>query len=147
MPRRRLHGKRRAEELTTDQYWELLIGPRGADVSAFESTAEARAAWRTHREDMLSVCPAGQRPEGFWKYEARGKRQPGERDDVALIRLGLAGAADVAAFRARVYGEAISGRFSYFPAERPELERLIAFGAEYNALTPAEAADLAARLG
>lgn len=68
MPRSRRKAKSR-RELTHDQFFELLIGP-GGSASAFESPFLRRAAWYENKEELMEGDGPGQRPWGFWEYEA-----------------------------------------------------------------------------
>lgn len=87
MPRKRRRGIRRTTELTWWQEAELIWGPDGP--SQFETPFLARAAWYTHREVLMENCAAGQRPAGYWAYEAPERPRAGESDADALARLGL----------------------------------------------------------
>src|SRR5207253_1636546 len=60
---------RPTRELTEPQFWELDLGPdpRG---SAFASEFLRRAAWETHRADLMEGGNYGTRPAGFWWYDA-----------------------------------------------------------------------------
>jgi len=78
-PRRRRVDKRRSQELTLDQMFELTIGPRGASV--FASDADRRAAWEAHRDELLAIWEAeAVRPWAFWRYEPGLPPELRERD-------------------------------------------------------------------
>ena len=55
--------------LTFQQRMELLIGAWNREPH-FASDRERRAAWKAHREDLLSRDAPGMRPWAFWQYEA-----------------------------------------------------------------------------
>jgi hypothetical protein len=88
MPRKRRAGKERLGELTDAQSWELLLGPRRAGVSAFESEFLRRAAWLQHHDQLLADVNPTTRPWGWWTYEAPGQPLPGETETAALARFG-----------------------------------------------------------
>jgi hypothetical protein len=75
-------------ELTEAQTWNLLLGA-APFPHAFKDERSRRAAWFLHRDTLLAECNAGSRPEGWWDYEQPNKRQAGERNLAALLRLGL----------------------------------------------------------
>jgi len=85
MPLKRRTAKSR-KELTHEQFFELWIGPGGPGVSAFESPFLRRAAWYENKAELMEGQGPGQRPWGFWEFEA----QEHPEDEVkALRRMGL----------------------------------------------------------
>jgi hypothetical protein len=66
-----------ARELEIEEMFELTSGepPRWCQgKSCFADEAERAAAWRAHREDLISRGPRaipGQRCWGWWRYEAK----------------------------------------------------------------------------
>jgi hypothetical protein len=47
--------KKRHDELTMEQEFELRIGPHGYGQSAFPSEAARRAAWDEHRDELVAA--------------------------------------------------------------------------------------------
>ena len=87
MPRvNRLRRSREKPGLSLIQTWALLIGLPGG----FASDAERRAAWSTHRDELMSLLPPDGRGWAWVTYEGGGFL-PGEggRVSAALRRLGL----------------------------------------------------------
>jgi hypothetical protein len=78
MPRRRRTMKHRRAELTDDQFFELLLGPSGENVSAFASENDRREAWEEHRERLLArrERSPGRRAWAWWHYESPEPRDP-----------------------------------------------------------------------
>jgi hypothetical protein len=64
-------------ELTSDQFFELIISP-GGHPSKFASDAERRRAWKAHRSRILArgTFEAGRRPWAFWVYDFPGGKDP-----------------------------------------------------------------------
>ena len=77
MPRRRRTPKKRNQELTRAQEWELLLGRKGE--SAFEDEDATREAWLQHRDELLANCVADHRPNAWWRFESPEKRKLGRR--------------------------------------------------------------------
>jgi hypothetical protein len=76
MPRRRQAAKTRRGELGGDAEQELVIGP--GRESWFPSDEARRAAFFAHRDQVMSVGPAGSRPYAWWRYESGLKGWPTE---------------------------------------------------------------------
>jgi len=58
-------------ELTTDQFFSLLLGDVKHDPPTFESPFMRRAAWYEHRDEMMTDWDhAGVRPQAWWDYDA-----------------------------------------------------------------------------
>lgn len=49
--------KKRHNELTMEEEFELLLGPQETGSSVFPSEAARRAAWREHRDEILARSP------------------------------------------------------------------------------------------
>jgi hypothetical protein len=85
-----------AAPLALDPAGELLCGPDGEGLgpgrSVFPSEEARRAAWFSHRDEILADCNALARPSAWWRYRS-GTREPnplqGERQAETLERLGL----------------------------------------------------------
>ena len=67
MPRKKRESKMRDRELTNNEYWEMLLGGSGSE---YENVFLKRASWTQHREELLSLCPVGVRPDAWWEFEA-----------------------------------------------------------------------------
>ncbi len=95
MPRKRRATPGRRDELTPEQWSELVFG-RGARASVWASPLDKRRAWYEHRDDLLSRITPGWRPAGFWAVEAVtiGPFQNGETNEQWLARHGLLGDAE-----------------------------------------------------
>lgn len=87
MPVKRRSSKRRLDALTLDQV-EHLVGWisffLAEGESPFEDEDHRRAAWRRHREHLLTVWKIpGRRPAAFWDYDvARPADAVGEAEAV-----------------------------------------------------------------
>jgi hypothetical protein len=67
--------RRHQGPLTSDERWELLIGPpvSRARPHGFRSEADRRRAWEEHREELIAEARQmrpGNRPWAWWHYEA-----------------------------------------------------------------------------
>jgi hypothetical protein len=86
----------RGNTLTTEQEFELILGPNGelfgdsSKGSAFESEHERRLAWAEHAERLIGVCNPTMRPWAWWQYDSAEKQpRPGESEPAALERMGV----------------------------------------------------------
>ncbi len=73
MPRKRRTSKSRPTELNHLQYFDLWLDEyRGKwrKNSPFESPFDRRVAWFANRDELLANHNAGDRPAGWWDYEA-----------------------------------------------------------------------------
>ncbi|MBE0656917.1 MAG: hypothetical protein IH602_04455, partial [Bryobacteraceae bacterium] len=71
----------RTYELPERQFWALTIGGDGA----FESEADARAAWFAHRHELITnPCT---RAAGWWQFESVEARTD-ESEPIQLERMG-----------------------------------------------------------
>ncbi len=95
MPRKKRAAPGRRDELTPEQFGELVFG-RGARASVWDSPLVKRAAWYQNRDDLLSRITPGWRPAGYWAVEAVtiGAFQNGETNEQWLERHGLLGDAE-----------------------------------------------------
>src|SRR5262245_45090671 len=67
--------KRRTTEVTFEQRMALTIGDHNDPKRAvFKSRAEARAAWKLCRDEILEQCRPGHRPPAWWHFEAKESR-------------------------------------------------------------------------
>ncbi len=126
MPRRTLAGNRSytVAKLSSDQFWELVLGFSGACGSGcvdscndlahdtdggcpthFRGAGEAAIAWFACRDELLPGAP-GVRPAGWWRWEARRQRPPTSEQYAVLAEMGVLEPWEVAAVRAR---EALKG--------------------------------------
>jgi hypothetical protein len=79
----------RRGQLSHEQELELWLGPshRG---SAFGSESERVAAWRRHRDRLMTVwAKHGTRPDGWWRYESPIPRPRGDTERSTLYVAGL----------------------------------------------------------
>lgn len=99
--RRTTTARRRYDQLSLDQTWELLLGPPAGDKSYFEDDDGRREAWALHGPQLTAeLTPdVGVRPWGFWHYDHPGALRENEDDLAACIRLGIATPKELAYFR------------------------------------------------
>lgn len=79
MPRRTRKAKVRRVNLDTLTEWqryELMTGHDFFNAGFLDDEESRRAAWFTHRGELLDACEPGTRPWGWWRYEASEMRRP-----------------------------------------------------------------------
>ncbi len=78
MPRRRIKTKRKDEQLSNSQFWDLILGKRLQDPTfynaPFLSDQERRECWNIHKEHLIADWREngipGNRPGAWWTYSA-----------------------------------------------------------------------------
>lgn len=100
MPRKRVKSKRKAKELASSQFWNLMLSRSDLPDKyrpAWPSPFERKRAWFEHRDRIMVELLDdggyfGHRPGAWWSYEAPAlPRLPGEEDWEFLIRAGEVG--------------------------------------------------------
>lgn len=86
MPRRKRYSKAMERELTTGEYMEMLLGHGEVKGSDFETPFLKRAAWEHHREELMSVCGEGIRPDAFWQFEHPAMHDAGTGERLEYLR-------------------------------------------------------------